>query len=253
MSKKVFSFIALTVIFFLISHYIILFSHEWTHGSLAYLFGYKPNPFCIQYGINSWTDIFLFPKIDEAVQYSYLYFIGHPYEAGIIAITPPLLVNGGQYLICMYLLSRPWIQKSHWTFYFIFWLAIMALGNWYDYIPIRAFAYTGDVGNFNHTFGISPWWIYIIGTYIVIFFLWHFLKIQLPRLFRIMGIKNNFSRVLLLFIVLSTIFFLFGGTGLNNNSICQIMSWSSISLIPILMFALSPRFLLRKDSHQNNL
>jgi hypothetical protein len=39
-----------TVPFILLAHYVAVFSHELTHSFVAWVMGYKSNPFNIQYG-----------------------------------------------------------------------------------------------------------------------------------------------------------------------------------------------------------
>ena len=246
MSKRIILyliFLVVTLLYFILTHYIALFAHEWTHGTVAWIFGYKSNPFNIYYGIDKWKDLIIFPNVDEAVNYLGISFSGHPYIAGIIAITPPVITNGGLFLVFSYLSSFKSLQKRPWLYYFIFWLVIMNLGNWLDYIPVRTFSTHADIGNFIKGFGMSPWWVYIIGTYILIFFLWHFFKIQIPRAYEIMNINSTAGRAILLFIVLVTLFYFFGGTGrsaVKFNYTCNVISYSFIAAIPLMMFFLWP-------------
>ena len=232
----------MTVIYFFLSHYVALFSHEWTHGTLAWVFGYKSNPFDIYYGVKTWSDLLLFPHIDEAVNYSHICSIGHPYQAGIIAITPPVITNGGMFLICIYLQSKKWLMNKKWLFYFVFWLSIMSLGNVFDYIPVRTFSTHGDIGNFLNAFNISPWWVFVIGTSIVVVFFYHFFKTQVPRVYQIMDIQTVAARTFLLFIILIILPGLFAipGLGCGSNYTCNAIAWISIAYIPILMIILWP-------------
>lgn len=78
--------IALALLIF-IAHHATVYLHEWTHGTIAWLAGYKKSPFGIHYGVQ-WITLL---DIDEAVPYPAILADGKPSVMTAIAIRPILL------------------------------------------------------------------------------------------------------------------------------------------------------------------
>jgi hypothetical protein len=67
----------LTLPFVIISHYLAVFPHEFTHSFFAWALGYKSNPLNIQYGGTSLSNLLLLSNIDENVNYEEIFQKNH--------------------------------------------------------------------------------------------------------------------------------------------------------------------------------
>jgi len=154
---------------------IIVVVHEHIHSTTAFLLGHMPSPLAIVWGnpltLDGW---------DEGVSYSALFSSGQGPVAAIIAVMP--LVFHAIVVTCgMYLLLKPLLLKKKWEFHLIFWLVIMNLMELIAYMPMRAFAVNGDIGNINHGLAISPWVLFVPGTLLVLAALYVLFVRILPR------------------------------------------------------------------------
>ena len=103
-----------TVPFVLLAHYIAVFPHELTHSFVAWALGYKPNPFNIQYGGTSLSNLLFLSGVDEKVDYQDI-FQQNPYHVALIAFAGPGIANGGLFLLSFWLLQKEHIQlTSRW-------------------------------------------------------------------------------------------------------------------------------------------
>ncbi|MDO9034372.1 MAG: hypothetical protein Q7U51_04130 [Methanoregula sp.] len=168
-----YSAIALATYFFLQS--VIVIIHEHIHSTTAYLLGHMQNPLAIVWGnpltLNGW---------DEGVSYSALFSAGNGTDAAIIAIMP--LIFHAVVVTCgLYLLLSPALVTRKWGFHLIFWLVIINLMELIAYMPMRAFATNGDIGNINHGLGLSPWALFFPGTLLILTWLYLLFYRVLPR------------------------------------------------------------------------
>src|SRR3990167_6461749 len=76
--------ILLTPLFFYITHAIAFFIHEYSHSFSAWIFGFKSNPFILNFGDTSWGNILFFMKMDENVNFL-AFYATHPWKAAFIA------------------------------------------------------------------------------------------------------------------------------------------------------------------------
>lgn len=227
-------FVMTTLLLIVITRYVMVLLHEWTHGTVAWLLGVKSNPFNIYYG--DWTLL----QVDEAVNYLQLYNSGRIWAVASIAITP-IIINTLLYLSSLLIISRASIQKRKLTYQFSFWFALMNLGEVYAYIPIRTFGTHGDVGNFIRDLNLSPWLIYLPGTLLVGIATWYFLKYILPRAYYHLNILSLWLCSFYLFLVLIVYFFFFGLAGANTYGIVShVFSWTSVALIPVFFVIFFP-------------
>jgi len=168
----VYSAIALATYFLIQSVFVVL--HEHIHSTTAYLMGHMASPFAIVWGnpltLSGW---------DEGVSYSDLFSSGLGPDAAIIAVMPlifhAIVVTGG-----LYVLLSPILKKKKWWFHLIFWLVVMNLMELIAYMPMRAFAAHGDIGNINHGLGLSPWVLFFPGTFIILAWLYLLFARVLP-------------------------------------------------------------------------
>lgn len=202
--------IFLTPIFILLSHYLAVFPHEYAHATTAWLLGFKSDPLAITYGGKSISNILLLSHIDENVNYRMILEAGHRATISLIAFAGPGIGNGVLFVLSFYLLRNSWVKTHALLFYFLFWFNLMNLGNFYDYVPIRTFAPSGDVYNFVFGLNISPWWVFIIGGYIVAFLIIHFYKNTLELVYQILRLSKS-MQIFVLTLSTFILFSFFGG------------------------------------------
>lgn len=222
-----------------ITHNLSTLLHEWTHGTLAYFFGYKDNPFDIAYGKFYWSRL-EFADIDENVPYQTIFSEGKGYAAGWIAFSPQILAIL-LILLGFKLLHSGRVQEKKWHFAFWYWFTLMNLGQIWDYIPIRVFSPTADMANFEAGFNISPWVVFIIGTLVVGVGIWRFFFVETALAYQYLGIKRKWIQRVYLFVALFLLFCIpFGASGFTQPfPIAHFFSWVSLALIPILFFVLN--------------
>ena len=240
-----FKFIMATILFFFLSHYVAVFPHEFSHSIVAWMLALKVHPLNINYGGASLHNILFLSNIDENNNYYLMYLLGKQHLIPIVAAAGPGM-NVVLYMFSTWVLfSCKSLHKKPLLFYFIFWLNIMNLGNIFDYIPIRVFTTHGDIGHI--LFGLnnlSPWWIFIPGTYIVILLYYLFFTKTLPLAYSVVCTNQRKWQCLLLLVLSSTILLAaFGLSGLEGYSaICTFISKSVILATPIVILANLPRW-----------
>ena len=240
-------FILLSLVFILLSHYLVVFFHEYSHSFVAWILGYKTNPLALGYGGTSFLNLLLLSHIDENVNYAKIYAAGHPTYVSLIAFAGSGIANSLLFLWSYFLLKNKKVQRSFSLFYFIFLFNLMNLGNLYDYVPIRTFAGFGDVYNFVTGLSISPWWVYIIFGYIIAFLVWQFLTKTLISAFIHLHMTKTVQRASLMIICVCILFGFFGGfpyiyfAGQSAvGDITYFLSLTSFISIPGLLIALWP-------------
>ncbi|MCK9593952.1 MAG: hypothetical protein M0Q91_18280 [Methanoregula sp.] len=169
----IYSAIALATYFFIQS--VIVIIHEHIHSTTAYLMGHMQDPLAIVWGnpltLDGW---------DEGVSYSALFSAGLGTDSAIIAVMP--LIFHAVIVTCgLYLLLSPALVKRKWGFHLIFWLVVMNLMELIAYMPMRAFATNGDIGNINHGLGLSAWVLFFPGTLLILIWLYLLFGRVLPR------------------------------------------------------------------------
>lgn len=171
---------------------VIVILHEHLHSTTAYLLGHLTSPFAIVWGnpltLDGW---------DEGVSYSALFSSGFSTDAAVIAMMP-LLFHAGVVTGGLYLLHSPALVKNTWGFHFIFWLVIMNLMELIAYMPMRAFALNGDIGNINHGLGLSPWRLFFPGTLLILTCLFLLFGRVLPRANVILAVGSRPVRYVIL-------------------------------------------------------
>jgi hypothetical protein len=227
----------------ILTHDIAVFSHEYAHGLMAWILGYKTSPFDINYGGTSWANILLLLNIDQAVDNNLIYSQGHPFFVGLIALAGPG-INVLLYIVSYYLMQQTSIRSHAYLFYFLFLFNLMNLGNVYDYVPIRTFATSGvmvDILDIEQGFNISPWIIYGIVGYLVLFMIWQFFVISLPLAYRNLGLKSTAAKVSLLILCVLILFGWFALPGFfSHGAIPFFISATSFFAIPGIIYLMWP-------------
>jgi len=230
--------ILIKVIVIFLAHHLSMLLHEWTHGTFAWIFGYKTNPFAIYYG--DWTLLDAW----ELVDYKAILAKGKGWIVAIIGISP-IIVGATLYLIGIKVLSIPKIKNIKLLWYFLFWFTLSNLGQVLDYVPVRTFTnysnglLDGDIGHFLQGLHLSPWVIFFPGTIFVIIAIWEFFKVEVPQLYAVMEI-SSFHRKWYLLVVLLYLFAWYGASGFHSSAISKDFSRLSILMIPILFTICNP-------------
>jgi hypothetical protein len=242
-SLKKLDFFIITPIFILLSHYLAVYLHEYAHSFMAFLLGYKQNPFDIHYGGKSLLNIFLLINIDQNVDYNILYSFGHTKAVALIAAAGPLM-NGILFFVSLWLLKNRKTIRRFYRYYFLLLFALMNLGNVYDYIPIRTFATEGklvDVLDIERAINLSPWWIYAIIGYVVAYMIWVFFTKTLVTAYADLKLNEISLRAGLMIVCVCILFGYFGLPGFfSDGTIPYFLSFTSLWAIPGIIVILWP-------------
>jgi hypothetical protein len=231
----------LTPVFILLAHYLVVFPHEFAHSFMAWVLGRKADPFAITWGGGSLRNILLLTNIDENVDYRSALARGPAYYVALIALAGPGIANGTLYFLSLAWLKRAWLQARPVLFYFVFWCNFMTVANFYDYIPIRTFGPRDDVANFVHGLGISPWYVFGVGIYLVGFAIVCFLGRGLARAYECLGLQTTASRSTLMVVCVVILFCYYSlpGFGMGDDISCFI-SMTSWIMVPGILFICWP-------------
>jgi hypothetical protein len=171
----------------IIVHYFGTLAHEYGHATTAWLFGYKKTPFDIYIG--NWLLI----PVDEAVNYNSLLASGHGIQAALIAISG-ITVTAFLFLLSLYSLNREQIKKSPFLLSIFYWLAVQSLMVFFQYVPNNTFTIEGDIGRFIHGLNISPLWVFIPGTLLVLLAFYRMYRYETIKMFALLPIKTNIMK-----------------------------------------------------------
>ncbi len=223
--KRLYLFFTLFVILW-VAHHASVYVHEWTHGTVAWLTGYKSSPFAIHYG----TEWFTLWDIDEAVPYEKILADGKPGVMAAIAIAP-ILLEIVLFLIGLRLLRIPSLHR--WAFAFLYWFTLFEICEVYCYIPIRTFSPHADVYHFLSTTGLSPWAVAIPGTLFALWGISRMLSREAPRAYSILGIDTKVGQWTFLSVNILLFFGYYGAVGfMEPYPIDHRLSLISWALIP---------------------
>lgn len=221
-----------------------VYIHEWTHGLLAWIYGYKSSPFAISYGGFSWQNLLYWANIDQAVNSYMIALIGHPYQSGIILIVPPIIINGGFALLSGWWLYRSvGMQGNNYLAWFVFWLYLWNVSEFYSYTVLRSFSTHADIGLFLTFFKLSPWYIFIPGAYLSLLAIHLGLKIFMPYLFETCDYNAGWKKVS---IFIAAVLALLPFTALraitpNYNPIVHMLCYYTIIFTPVIIIFYWPR------------
>ena len=209
--------------------------HEWTHGLVAWCFGFKSNPFAIHYGGFGWKNVLYLARVDEAVPYLAIGQAGHSAVAALISIAPPLFVNAGL-MVCLFWYLQCHEFKRLLCCYATFCLWLWNLGECFSYFVQRCFSGHGDVSGFLYFTGCSAWFVFVPSVYIVFFFIHCCLSQVLPRVQVACGVTDSKVKLMQFVIVLLVLFVFYSLRGLDgrNNEVTHVLSALPIILLPVL-------------------
>ena len=184
-----------------------MFLHEWTHSTIAWLYGLKQNPFAIHYGTPPlFADVY---AVDDGHFYQNLFGDHQGLTAAMIAVGGPSM-NATLALGGFFLLLRPEIRDKKWLFAALYWFTLNNLGQVYSYIPIRLFSPSGDIGFFLRGVGLSLWALGIPVTLLLAVGFMVLIKTVLPRLFQVWPIRTSLGRHALFALSLALFFLWYG-------------------------------------------
>ncbi|MFB2598980.1 hypothetical protein ACEXQE_14410 [Herbiconiux sp. P17] len=225
--------LASTPLLLLLTHYLAAIPHEFTHSFVAWMLGIKSDPLVITWGGDSIANILLLIDIDEHVDYKTALADGRFAAVAITALAGPLLANGGLYLIWRWVIGRAAVRARPVLSYVVFWLLVMNLANIWCYIPMRAFASNGDFVHFIWATNASPWLMYIIVGYLVVWGLFDFYRRVLPCTLEAATVTPRPARAIVLIVATAVIFGYFAIPGfVESDPVSQVIAGTSVLLIP---------------------
>jgi len=230
--------LASTPLVLLLTHYLAVLPHEFTHSFLAWVLGIKANPWLIDWGGDSLLNILLLVHINENVDYQSALDAGKTLTVAVVALSGPLLANGGMYLIFRRLSATAWVKARPFASWIVLWFIVVNLGNLWCYIPIRAFAADGDFRHFIWATGASPWLLYAVVGYLVLWGLVDFYRRVLPNALDASGLLATWARALVLVVSTGVIFAYFAIPGfLETDAVSLFIAGTSVLAIPPVLLA----------------
>lgn len=201
------SYMIIVIVTFAALQSVVVVMHEFTHSTSAWLLGYTPSPFSV-----IWGNPIMLTGWDEGVPYHALFPSAHNLAETIIG-SSPLLMHTVIVVLGMLLLQKPCMRGKKWIFHVVYWFVIANFMELIAYIVMRAFASGGDTGHFNRGLGLSPWFLFVGGSLLIIIGLYVLFRKILPLMYAIFARENRLSEWM---IFLMTAFFLFlWGSGIR--------------------------------------
>lgn len=145
-----------------VAHGIAYLVHEYAHSFTATLLGFKSNPWMLHFGTPTFANVTILWQVNENVDYASIHAQGHGYLAALVAFAGFGIGNVILYIACLWLLYTSKVSIRPLWRLFVFWLCLMNVGNFYDYVPIRTFYHGGDIGHIVRGLNCSPWVILVV-------------------------------------------------------------------------------------------
>jgi len=203
--------IFITFFIVIVSYYLCVLPHEWSHGLIAWLLGFKTSPFHVRYGG------LLLLHCDESVPYDKILASGLGTQAALIGIAG-ITYNAFMVLLSFLCLNWNEVNNRPIAHRFFYWFATFNLCPIIGYIPNGTFSTEGDVGRFVTGLHISPWFIFIPGTFLVSYLVFNLLGKKLYQLFKFLNISNIIIQRCYLWFSIFVLFFLIYTHGYNPVS-----------------------------------
>ena len=231
-----------------LAHYLAVLPHEFMHSFVAWATGIKSNPFDIHWGEASPGNVLLLYYIDEKVDYKAAYAAGKGASVAAAVIAGPG-TNAVLYVVARWVAplwrnsTRPFIA------YLAFWFLFMQLANVYDYVPIRVAASDGDVGQWVRATHMSPWLIYIVIGYLVLWAMIDLYRTVLPETLDTSRIESPVGRAAVLVVATVVMFTYFAFPGLLEDGLLSVfIARTSLLLIPVIILVNWRRIVMRPGS-----
>jgi hypothetical protein len=232
--------LVLAPVYYWLSRYLAIFPHEYAHGLMASLFGFKHHFWQIDYGGSSLWNILFLVDIDEGINYTAMHAANKDWLIALTAFSGSFIGNAVTYVISLWLLGRKSIQSRGCLYYFIFWWNVNSIGAFIDYVPSRTFAGHADMANLAQGLHVSPWWIMVVLGYVVVGLVWHFYRNTLVQAYARLNLVDKYAQTVLLLLVSFALFMISGTVGLHGYGvISHFVSLLSVwVLLPAVVFCL---------------
>lgn len=234
--------LAATPVMALLAHYAAVIPHEFAHSIMAWLLGIKDQPGNITWGGTSLLNVLLLANIDENVDYQAALDAGKHWQVALTAFAGPGIANVSLFLISRSLITKPWFRTRPVAANFLFWFLLMNLGNMYDYVPMRVFVdqVDSDVYDFILGTGVSPWVIYVVGSYLVLWAIVDFYRNVLPLGLELSDFVTPMARGVTLVVATMVVFGYFANPSLlvGSDLRLQVLAATSIMAIPPIIILL---------------
>ena len=230
--------LAATPLVLLLTHYAAVLPHEFAHSVVAWLVGIKDQPGNVDWGGTSLLNVLGLVDIYENVDYRAALDAGRFWQVALVAFAGPGLANGGLYLLSRRFIASPRLADRPLAAYVLFWFLLMNLANLYDYVPIRAFAADGDVAHFRWGSGASPWLVYAVAGYLVLWAIIDFYWKVLPASLDVVGFAAPAARATVLVVATALLFGYFAIPGLlEPDPVSQFIARTSLLAVPAVVAA----------------
>ncbi len=230
--------LAATPLVLLLTHYAAVLPHEFSHSVVAWVVGIKDQPGNIDWGGTGLLNVLGLVDIYENVDYRAALDAGRFWQVALVAFAGPGLANGGLYLLARRLIATPGVSVRPAAAYVLFWFLLMNLANLYDYVPIRAFAADGDVAHFRWGSGASPWLVYAVAGYLVLWAIVDFYRKVLPGALGVVGFAAPGARAAVLVLATAVLFGYFAIPGLlEPDPVSQFIARTSLLIVPAVVAA----------------
>ena len=231
------------------AHAVAFFLHEYAHTFVAWVTGWKSNPFALNYAHPTLTVILMQWGINQKVDEGPIFASGHGAIAALIAAAGMVVGNG----LLSYPLSRLGyrIAKKHnrrgWAL-FAYWCIVASIGNFIDYVPVRTFTLEGDMGSIQRGFGWSPWTLVVVLGLPIAMAVTHFLLKIEPEALTWLFPNSTSQRTVVVLLTGFVLFGFYGAAGLPEGGPTshRISMISVCVLLPLV--TLATWFLVRKNA-----
>lgn len=197
------SYTLLSLATFLALQGLVVVLHEFTHSTLAWALNAMESPRDIV-----WGNFLTMTGWDEGVDYDLLNAQGRSIQAAAIGFCP-LVMHALVVWAGVGLMRGKRLARAKWLFHAVYWFVAANLMELAAYVFMRSFSSHGDIGQFNRGTGLSPRWVFIIGSGLLAWALRVFYRDCLSRLQDLFA-KNNPAARRMILLLTSFIIFLWG-------------------------------------------
>lgn len=217
-TPKGWKFGALCIAQIWLAHTIAFLFHEYAHSFTAWLLGFKSNPWLLHFGELSLSNAAILLQVNENVDYASIHAQGHDHLVALIGFAGSGIGNVLLYMFCRWTLGTSRFSLTPLWRLFFFWLCLMNVGNFYDYVPIRTFDSQGDIAHIVRGLGCSPWTVLIVLGIPTAWAMWHLFRHLLPRTMNLAFPDQFHLQSVLGVVSIYLIFVFFAGAGLFTHS-----------------------------------
>lgn len=200
------------------AHALAFFSHEYAHSLVAWLLGWKANPFDLDYAKPTLVVLLFQLGINQKVDEGPIFASGHGLDAGLIAAAGVVIGNA---IVSLGVARWAWYGaiargRRGWAM-LAYWVTAASMGNLLSYVPLRVFVADGDMLSVVRGFGISPWAALIVfGVPTLVALIWFVIDVAPTSLWRLWPHSAS-TRVVAALITAAFVFGFYGLGGLLEN------------------------------------